>query len=100
MIRGHEELFFEFTQAGLRDDCAVTLLRILEPLRYLHDSILIDEHEVLNARTAKQEHQLLQEARKDGEGQNELRLPTTTGEGKSLLPFPYSRHVINFLCFA
>ncbi len=35
VIRGHEELFFEFGQVEARDDCAITLLQNLEASRYL-----------------------------------------------------------------
>jgi sterol 3beta-glucosyltransferase len=35
VIRGHEEIFFEFGQADVRDDCAVTMLQALEMTRYL-----------------------------------------------------------------
>lgn len=38
VIRGHEELFFEFSQTDVRDDCAVTLLQGLETSRYLRES--------------------------------------------------------------
>ncbi|KAF4120938.1 hypothetical protein GMORB2_2424 [Geosmithia morbida] len=38
VIKGHEELFFEFGQAGDRDDCTVTLLRSLEATRYLKEA--------------------------------------------------------------
>lgn len=38
VIKGHEELFFEFGKAADRDDCAVTLLRSLESTRYLKES--------------------------------------------------------------
>lgn len=30
VVRGHEEIFFEFANAGLRDDCTVTVLRSLD----------------------------------------------------------------------
>ncbi|XWW99871.1 hypothetical protein V2A60_007885 [Cordyceps javanica] len=38
VIRGHEELFFEFRQSDIRDDCAVTLLQDLETHRFLEGS--------------------------------------------------------------
>jgi sterol 3beta-glucosyltransferase len=38
VIRGHEELFFEFRQGDIRDDCAVTLLQDLETTRFLEES--------------------------------------------------------------
>lgn len=38
VIRGHEELFFEFRQSDTRDDCTVTLIQGLETYKTLHDS--------------------------------------------------------------
>lgn len=38
VIRGHEELFFEFRQSDIRDDCAVTLLQDLETNRFLEEA--------------------------------------------------------------
>ena len=64
VIRGHEELFFEFNQSDLRDDCTITLLKILEPLKFLQESSILNEEEAEQAKAAEAEHQLLQEARK------------------------------------
>lgn len=41
VIRGHEELFFHFYQTEDRDDCAVTLLEMLETMTYLDESGLL-----------------------------------------------------------
>ena len=38
VVRAHEELFFEFKNSTIRDDCAVTLLRILDRFRFLKES--------------------------------------------------------------
>ena len=66
VIRGHEELFFHFYQSEDRDDCAVTLLEMLETMTYLDESGLLTQEDKEEAETAKVEHQLLQEARQDG----------------------------------
>lgn len=66
VIRGHEELFFHFYQTEDRDDCAVTLLEMLETMTYLDESGLLTKEDEEEAETAKFEHQLLQEARQDG----------------------------------
>ena len=63
VIRGHEELFFEFRQHEIRDDCAVTLLENLESMRYLQESGLITQEEKEEAEVAKAEHRMLKEAR-------------------------------------
>lgn len=63
IIRGHEELFFEFNASDSRDDCAVTLHQSLESVRYMVESMLLAQQEKEEADAAKAEHQLLQEAR-------------------------------------
>ncbi|KAH7091030.1 sterol 3-beta-glucosyltransferase [Paraphoma chrysanthemicola] len=70
VIRGHEELFFEFSKADYRDECAITILRILENTKYLEDDSLssgVDSDD----EAAKAEHTLLQQAREnfDADGQ-------------------------------
>jgi sterol 3beta-glucosyltransferase len=65
IIRGHEELFFEFNAADARDDCAVTLHQSLESVRFLVESGLLAEQEKGEIESAKAEHRMLQEARLD-----------------------------------
>ncbi|KAL9019480.1 MAG: hypothetical protein Q9185_003272 [Variospora sp. 1 TL-2023] len=77
VIRGHEELFFEFSQAEVRDDCAVTLLENLESMKYLEESGVLAQEDHEEAETAKAEHRALQEARQDGHHGHELTLPTS-----------------------
>lgn len=75
VIRGHEELFFEFGQSEVRDDCAVTLLESLESMRYLQESGLLTREDMIDAENAKAEHRMLQEARVDGYDEYDLKLP-------------------------
>lgn len=78
MIRGHEELFFEFNNADHRDDCTVTLLKHLNSVKYMDESGLVDKQEEDDAALAKDEHRLLQEARKKSTGlDHDLALPET-----------------------
>ncbi|KAK7709503.1 Sterol 3-beta-glucosyltransferase [Botryosphaeria dothidea] len=63
IVRGHEELFFDFSGTDVRDDCAVTMHRKLEQVRYLHSSGLLSEENLLQAEEAKAENDLLQHAR-------------------------------------
>jgi sterol 3beta-glucosyltransferase len=63
VIRGHEEIFFEFNQAAIRDDCAVTLHQNLESTRYMVESGILAKEDQEEADAAKAEHQMLQEAR-------------------------------------
>jgi sterol 3beta-glucosyltransferase len=65
VIRGHEELFFEFSKADYRDECAITVLRILENTRYLEDKDSSASGIDSGDEAAKAEHDLLQQARDD-----------------------------------
>ncbi len=74
VIRGHEELFFEFRQSDIRDDCAVTLLQDLEAHRFLegsdtHPEIVQDDDEYVAERDA------LKTARQEEFPNHELELP-------------------------
>ena len=64
VIRGHEELFFEFRASGHRDDCTVTLLRSLEAVHFLESGNAPNKEDEDDAEVAKTEHRMLQEARK------------------------------------
>jgi sterol 3beta-glucosyltransferase len=78
VIRGHEEIFFEFGQADMRDDCAITLLQNLESVRYLKESGLLSLEEKESAENAVAEHKALQEARQEGHAEHDLKLPRST----------------------
>ncbi|PFH58692.1 hypothetical protein XA68_13347 [Ophiocordyceps unilateralis] len=81
VIRGHEELFFEFSQAEVRDDCAVTLLQGLETSRYLRETGLLrlEEREELEERElAEAERDALRTARRTEFPEHEVRLPRQT----------------------
>ncbi|KAF7718639.1 Sterol 3-beta-glucosyltransferase [Penicillium ucsense] len=78
IVRGHEELFFEFSTADGRDDCAVTLHQNLESVKYLAESGILaaEEHDLTEA--ARAEHRMLQEARNDNPDEE------STGTGRSV----------------
>jgi len=82
VIRGHEELFFDFNQSEVRDDCAVTLFRSLVSRKNLHESGLLTQEDKEEAEVAKAEHRMLQEARQDGHEQHELQLPKSADDVK------------------
>lgn len=86
IIRGHEELFFEFKSAGARDDCAVTLHQGLESVKFLMESGLLAEEEREEVEAAKYEHRLLQEARLDGPEEHDVR-PTLSEDSSEVNPF-------------
>ncbi|KAL1609820.1 Sterol 3-beta-glucosyltransferase [Nothophoma quercina] len=65
VIRGHEELFFEFSKAEYRDECAITVLRILENAKYLEDRDSSSSGVDSDDEAARAEHDLLQQARQD-----------------------------------
>lgn len=82
-IRAYEELLFEFSSADVRDVCTITLLQNLETVKTLQgdDEVLCSE-EILDAKTAQEEHKMLQEARLDGYSEHELSLPKTASASK------------------
>ncbi|KAL7268034.1 Sterol 3-beta-glucosyltransferase [Rhizina undulata] len=100
-IRGHEELFFEFSQAAARDDCASTILELTEKLRASEDDGLLSPHESERAEIAKIEHQMLEDARHEGYNEHDLQLPAIIGGPSSesrpiLFDDPCGSSIINF----
>ena len=77
IIRAHEELFFEFSQHEVRDDCAVTLLETIESIHYLNESGVLTQEDKEEAEMAKAEHRMLQEARQDGHNEHDISMPKT-----------------------
>ncbi|KZF21882.1 glycosyltransferase family 1 protein [Xylona heveae TC161] len=65
VVKGHEEIFFEFSHPDSRDDCTVTMLQKLESVRYLKESGILTQEEEEEAEIAKAEHRLLMEARRE-----------------------------------
>ncbi|KAF2661730.1 glycosyltransferase family 1 protein [Lophiostoma macrostomum CBS 122681] len=63
VIRGHEELFFQFRKAEYRDECAICVLRLLETIKYMDDDEAQSSSLDSDDEAAKVEHDLLQEAR-------------------------------------
>ncbi|EHK21127.1 glycosyltransferase family 1 protein [Trichoderma virens Gv29-8] len=78
VIRGHEELFFEFRQAEIRDDCAVTLLQCLETDRNLQESGILEQHYKHEASAAAAERDALKLATGDVFADRELQLAQST----------------------
>ncbi|XXH01041.1 hypothetical protein Hte_007392 [Hypoxylon texense] len=78
VIRGHEELFFEFNKAEWRDDCTVTLLRNLETTRYLREAGKLDQEDQEVANEAIAERDALNEARLQETTEHELKMPHET----------------------
>ncbi|KAI1332439.1 glycosyltransferase family 1 protein [Xylariaceae sp. FL0255] len=77
VIRAHEELFFEFNQAEVRDDCAVTLLKGLEETRHLREADRSETEDGAQgeANEAIAERDALKEARLREVPEHELKLP-------------------------
>ena len=78
VIKGHEELFFEFGQGGDRDDCTVTLLRSLEATRYLKESGMLNRDEETEEDNAIAERDALKSARQEERPDHELQMPRRT----------------------
>ena len=97
IIRGHEELFFEFNASDARDDCAVTMHQHLESIRFLVESGLLAEQEKEESESAQAEHQMLQEARLGTSGKNDTRamLPEDSGELHPVFDDPRAS-IVNF----
>ncbi|PKS12321.1 hypothetical protein jhhlp_001621 [Lomentospora prolificans] len=85
VIRGHEELFFEFNRSEIRDDCTVTLLRALEKTRYLKDSAQLPLGEERSAEAAKAERDALQEERHEDENRNAINAIEAAADGPPIL---------------
>lgn len=80
VIRGHEELFFDFNSSEVRDDCAVTLFRSLVSVDHLHESGMLTQEDKEGAEVAKDEYRMLQVARQDGHDLHQLQLPKSADE--------------------
>ncbi|CAM1503579.1 Fc.00g011700.m01.CDS01 [Cosmosporella sp. VM-42] len=99
VIRGHEELFFEFNQAELRDDCTITLLQGLETTRYLKEAGLLDQEEQEEEDSALAERDALKEARQDEFPGHELELPHETTTMPNAPPILFDDPNASFLTF-
>lgn len=86
IIRGHEELFFEFNASGSRDDCAVTLHQGLESVKYLVESGMLAEEEREEVEAAKAEHRMLEEARLNDPKEHETQA-TSNEDSSEIHPF-------------
>jgi sterol 3beta-glucosyltransferase len=86
VIKGHEELFFEFNQSDTRDDCEVTLLQNLETMRYLQESGLLTMEEKESAECASNEHKALQMARQEGNVEHDLKMPKSVDDVRNEAP--------------
>lgn len=75
VIRGHEELFFEFSQVDVRDDCTVTLLQSLETNRYLREAGILHQEDHEEEDQAMAERDALKSARQEDFPQHEILPP-------------------------
>lgn len=99
VIRGHEELFFEFGDSALRDHLAVFLHQGIESAKFMRDSEELDITEKQEAETAVAEHQALEEARLDEFPQQEVALPrhsSTLSDGPTIIFDDPKASFINF----
>ncbi|CAI4211682.1 unnamed protein product [Parascedosporium putredinis] len=85
VIRGHEELFFEFNKSEIRDDCTVTLLRALEKTRYLKDSAQLSLGEERDAKVSKAERDALQEERHESENHHAINAIQAATDGPPIV---------------
>ena len=92
VVRGHEELFFHFTQSEDRDDCNGTLHELLESFQYLEDSGLDMQADQDEAEKAKVEYQQLQEARQEDHYEQSKKIPNPVKD----TPNPNDSPVLRF----
>jgi sterol 3beta-glucosyltransferase len=93
VIRGHEEIFFDFRSPGNRDDCAITLILTMEGARKnLQGSTLLTPEEKVAADIAKAEYDALHQARQTdcSEKDSPLNRPVTESGELSPLETPIS----------
>lgn len=99
VIRGHEELFFEFSQVDVRDDCAVTLLQGLETSRYLREAGILQQEERQEEDEAIAERDALKSARQGEFPDHEIQLPQQTAclpDAPTILPDETDGSFLNF----
>lgn len=72
VVRGHEELFFDFRSHEARDDCTITILRSLNNTRALMESGVLSQKDQEEAQTTKDEHRRLLEASNFNKGKYPL----------------------------
>lgn len=96
IIRGHEELFFEFRQAEIRDDCAVTLLQCLEFDRNLQGSGLLSLTSKEEANAAIAEREALKLAGQETFTDREPQVPQSTTHAANILGDDLETSVIQF----
>ncbi|KAL4808837.1 sterol 3-beta-glucosyltransferase [Aspergillus unguis] len=96
IVRGHEELYFEFNKADARDDCAITLFSKLRTTQFLVESGVLPQKQEDESEAARLEHRMLQEARQDTSAEQDVR--TQLGESselQSIFDDPYAS-IVNF----
>lgn len=80
VIRGHEEIFFEFNQQDARDDCSGVLLKSIEKSKFLESSGQTHQEEQEEAEMALAEREALKEVRLEEFQDHELNLPQDASE--------------------
>ncbi|USW56180.1 Putative pleckstrin domain, UDP-glucuronosyl/UDP-glucosyltransferase, GRAM domain-containing protein [Septoria linicola] len=95
VIRGYEELFFDFQDTGLRDDCVVSTLRTVEAVEAAAESMILTEEEQQDANDAAAENALLRAARNDGHAEQDLDVLGDAGAPPVLFDDP-SASVLEF----
>ncbi|KAI9722834.1 MAG: Sterol 3-beta-glucosyltransferase [Chrysothrix sp. TS-e1954] len=66
VVRGHEELFFEFARPDTRNDCTNTLLRGMDTAKDLQQTSVLSHREKSQAEIARAEKDSLDHARREG----------------------------------
>ncbi|OQO01189.1 hypothetical protein B0A48_13432 [Cryoendolithus antarcticus] len=96
VIKGHEELFFDFGSVNLRDDCVVSILRGLDLVAKMEQSTILTDEEKLDADAAANENELLSAARRHDYTKTELLPADIEDDGPPILFDDGSASVLSF----
>ncbi|KAI9788192.1 MAG: Sterol 3-beta-glucosyltransferase [Peltula sp. TS41687] len=88
VVRGREELFFEFRQTESRDDCAVMLHKSLESAGHLRESGSLGFEDKSAVEDANSEDQSSHDGRQSPSNEYESKLPETDDESSTPLESP------------
>lgn len=91
VVRGREELFFEFSQVESRDDCAVMLLKNLPSAGHLLESGTLNSEESRAVEEAELESRSSQDSHQEPSDQYQQRFPET--EDTTCKPLRPARYV-------
>lgn len=85
VIRGHEELFFEFSKREARDDCAITLLRAVSSVDLVEEPLSRSPEQDARSQASKAESKGFERARRNNPDSASSSRRGSADHGKLLL---------------